>query len=71
MTRKHYVTLADELGYAMAVEDSDGEQAVKRCAEIMANVLAQDNPRFDRERFLSAVEEAYFDWELKIGSVLV
>lgn len=71
MTRKHYVTLADELGYAMAIEDVDGEQAVKRCAQILANVLQEDNPRFNRDRFLEAVEEAYYDWEQKIGSVLV
>ena len=67
-SRKHYVSLAKELGYAMAIDD---EQSVRRCADIMAQVLHDENPRFNRERFLNAVDESFAEWSARIDGVLV
>lgn len=66
-SRKHYVSLAKELGYAMAIDD---EAAVKRCANIIAEVLHQDNPRFNRQRFLDAVEESFNEWAARVEGVM-
>lgn len=59
MTRKDYVALADAFRNArrpagVRVELSDHNRGVDWAARNVADVLAQDNPRFDRARFLAA-----------------
>jgi hypothetical protein len=53
MTRKHYVALAGALADALpaGAERFDGWC---RAVNAIADVLAGDNPRFDRERFVVA-----------------
>lgn len=66
MTRKDYVALAGALHKAQPTDgrstrgmlyasDYEHKQWTMDVAEI-ANVLAADNPRFDRERFLRAAQ---------------
>lgn len=65
MTRKDYVALAGAVAMAakiwrdpMGRDPSHDEQValsvLKLIAHNIANTLAQDNPRFDRARFLKA-----------------
>jgi len=62
MTRKDYILIAARLKIAKAdaVRSEDSRAAVDMCdgidlaAEHLADALATDNPRFDRERFLKA-----------------
>lgn len=62
MTRKHYVMIAQAFADAMLFEDLLAPEAemkarkegVDTAACMVANALAKDNPRFDRERFLKA-----------------
>lgn len=56
MTRKDFELIAGVLrtehaGYA---DVSDGAAAIEAVAFRFADELAQDNPRFDRKRFLAA-----------------
>jgi hypothetical protein len=57
MSRKDYRKLAAALA-AVAVEDDhgprDGAAVLGDVRRAIADVLAADNPRFDRERFLAA-----------------
>lgn len=50
MTRKHFKALAEAIG-----SNAIGHAV----AEAVANVCEDFNPRFDRERFLEAVQKAY------------
>jgi len=55
MTRKDFVLLAATLRTTRsAVESPDYKAACELTARNMAHVLANDNPRFDRARFLGA-----------------
>lgn len=58
MTRKDYVAIAAAIhNRALAFDVGahiDGEAAVYMVARDLADVLANDNPRFDRARFLKA-----------------
>ena len=36
-------------------KSEESAKAIQSVAEFMAGVLAQDNPRFDRDRFIKAV----------------
>lgn len=63
MTRKDYELIADaikdELGeYAdvpgMGIDNSNERSAIVSTARAIADRLGEDNPNFDRERFLSA-----------------
>ena len=58
MTRKDYVAIAKAFDYLRQVagcgRDAIATQTVTDCAVAVANVMAADNPRFDRERFLKA-----------------
>lgn len=47
MTRKHYQALANALANATDLTDA---------RERIADVMAADNPRFDRTRFLAACD---------------
>ena len=65
MTKKHFESLAETLGMAIAVESiADGDDlaivatgAAYRVALAVADGLRGTNARFDRARFLRAVDE--------------
>jgi hypothetical protein len=54
MTRKNYVALAAAIKYALDQGPfySDAIVGVHRAIQAIADVLEQDNPAFDRQRFL-------------------
>ena len=52
MTRKDYVLLAAAIASADCYDD--GELIGPAVVQAIADALAQDNPRFDRDRFLTA-----------------
>jgi hypothetical protein len=53
MTRKDYILIAAALKMARSAKESAGyAQACDLTADILSNTLANDNPRFDRQRFL-------------------
>lgn len=60
MTRRDYVLLAAALAAAArnlkdaGITDHSAHVAWCDCAASVADALAKDNPRFDRERFLTA-----------------
>ena len=63
MTRKDYNALAGAIRESIAIMNAqEGDDAaamvwaVERTAREIANVLAADNPRFDRDRFLTAAK---------------
>ena len=51
MTRKHYVAIAEII--ALHNEEHSNE-IITALAGHMANYFKRDNPKFDRERFLTA-----------------
>jgi predicted nucleic acid-binding protein len=57
MHRKHYVLIAQAIR-KMRRQHGDRYGFIAAVAENVADVLAADNPRFDRGRFLAACEEA-------------
>lgn len=61
MTRKDYVLLAAALREARVEVTSNELYTVfkgwKRAVDALADALAKDNPRFDRDRFLAACDE--------------
>lgn len=79
MTRKDYILIASAIWASanrMPVSLTDQhhnnvlDAAIRSVAESVADTLADDNPRFDRERFLEAackydptVEAWDFTWE--------
>jgi hypothetical protein len=56
VTRKDYVLIADTLANLMSDFNNCGDDSVSLSlvAEELADTLAKDNPRFDRDRFLTA-----------------
>ena len=52
MTRKDYVAIAAAIKTADRYDD--GEQIAAAIVQNIAGVMAADNPRFDRARFLKA-----------------
>lgn len=57
MTKKDYVLIAKALRGARTALPSERPDAVQQSeddAHSIADALAQDNPRFDRDRFLAA-----------------
>jgi hypothetical protein len=53
MTRKHYVMIAEALRHEMKYAENESERmGIKNTAFKLAFTFGQDNPRFDRERFL-------------------
>ena len=56
MTRKDYVLIADTLANLMKDFNNGGDDTVSLTlvSHELADVLASDNPRFDRGRFLAA-----------------
>lgn len=59
MTRKHYRTLAKELGLTLALTESPREREIARCAiRAVKHTCAIENPRFCGETFEAAITEA-------------
>jgi hypothetical protein len=59
VTRKHFVALARIIALNWRAADSwEARFAVQAMASDVASYLASQNPRFDRERFLSAAMPA-------------
>jgi hypothetical protein len=61
MTRKDYVLLAQVLAEARPAQNSLTflhQRQWQDTVDIMAAVLAQDNPRFNKTTFLRAIEKA-------------
>ena len=57
MTRKTYIELAKDLGRILA--DNDGDTVVAwQVIHSMCRAMQQDNERFDRSRFETAVKAA-------------
>jgi hypothetical protein len=54
MTRKDYILIAAAIKAVNRSHDSSVVNGIRWTAERIADVLARDNPRFDRERFLTA-----------------
>lgn len=56
MTRKDYVMIAETLADLMADFNNGGDDTISLTlvAVELAETLAKDNPRFDRDRFLTA-----------------
>ena len=57
MTRKDYVAIAEAMMAARADVSNQAispKMALKFAEDRIASALAADNPRFDRERFLTA-----------------
>lgn len=57
MTRKDYIAIAEVFQRAMFRYDdnSAGKEALLNAADMLAGVMYDDNPRFDREHFLAVV----------------
>lgn len=60
MTRKDYVALAEAL-HAAALRPGEERNVTAylmwvNCRDMIATVLAADNPRFDRDRFVKAAQ---------------
>lgn len=57
ITKKHMTALADAI-YHLAGTTADPTQAVdiavRDHADLVADIIEADNPRFDREKFLTA-----------------
>lgn len=55
MSRKHYEGIANALREVMEISDYElEEETVRWVALRLSAFLAEDNPRFDREKFLKA-----------------
>jgi len=61
MTRKDYILLADAIKAAVEATDYPERLGAQLAANEIAHRLQQDNPRFDRARFLKA---AGLSWEV-------
>lgn len=55
MSRKHYEALAEALNGAYPIpENNTPHKAWVHCVKAVMRALAEDNPRFDPERFAKA-----------------
>ena len=55
MSRKHYEGIANALREVMEISDYElEEETVRWVALRLSAFLAEDNPRFDRQKFLKA-----------------
>ncbi len=55
MHAKHYVAVAAVLAAEYQVATEDQREGLDRVIHGLAGVFQQDNPRFDRARFMDAV----------------
>lgn len=59
MTRKHYRTLAEDLGRGLSLlEDDQQREGYRRAIENLIPTLYDDNPRFSRDTFTEAIHHA-------------
>jgi hypothetical protein len=56
MTKKTYVQLAEDLGRILAQNDGNSV-AAWQCIHAMCSAMKKDNERFDKERFIDAVNK--------------
>jgi len=54
MSRKHYVAVAAMLRVHISVSGDQEAAGMREVARSLATLFADDNPRFDRARFLAA-----------------
>ncbi|MGH9706118.1 MAG: hypothetical protein ACRD5R_05120 [Candidatus Acidiferrales bacterium] len=55
MTKKDYVAIAATLDHVRRINETAGERrGTQRAARCLADMMAADNLRFDRARFLKA-----------------
>lgn len=54
MTRKDYVLIAAAIKSQLGFVPHERDLTIEAVAKAIAAALAQDNPRFDRERFMKA-----------------
>lgn len=52
MSRKHYEAVAESI--RIATVDHGVSDSIRDIGDDLANMFAEDNPRFDRQRFLDA-----------------
>lgn len=63
MSSKHYQQVADILAAEYAIETHSASQRVTaNIARSLADVFAQDNPRFNRDRFYGAISSELFPY---------
>jgi hypothetical protein len=56
-SQRHYEVLARFLEYEISISDlntTDRATVIKGIARLLANLLGNDNPKFNRTRFLAA-----------------
>jgi len=54
-SKKHYVAVAETVSGLLAVTpDCDERRGIELLVERLANIYADDNPNFNRNRFLKA-----------------
>lgn len=54
MTRQHYVAMARTIAYHVQGADDAQRVAIDRLVRDLSYDLKRENPRFDRDRFLTA-----------------
>lgn len=56
MTKKHFIAIAAafKTQFEKASDNPPAQAAIKECVDAFAGVAANDNPRFDTQRFLTA-----------------
>ena len=59
MTRKDYERIAKAMSQARSDNWGDGpaEQGIEWACRVLADTLAEDNPRFNREKFLQVCDD--------------
>lgn len=56
MTKKDYVKFAQVIRREREIDGEDALTATKFWQSTIANIFAQDNPKFNREKFYAACE---------------
>lgn len=57
MTRKTYRQLAEDLGRMLAYHEDQNHALTWQAIHLMCDAMAEDNPRFARQKFLEAVQD--------------
>jgi len=59
MTRKDYVLIADALGFAIGTAEKHGfnTDSIHYSAGVISANLKGENPRFDSEKFFTAIDK--------------
>lgn len=56
MSKKDYQLIARAIFQTLSESDREGRSALMTCATRIANACGDENPRFDRQRFLEVCE---------------